>query len=206
MAKKIGEQGYDVVTGGGPGMMEAANEGHMAGDSKGLADSIGLIIKLPWENSGNPFLEMFKTFDHFSNRLDTFLKLSNAMVITKGGIGTLLELYYMWQHLQVHHVSYRPIILIGEMWEQLIDWMKKYPLKDGMIGKEDFDYIYIVRDNEQAMELLNKFKAQLVVEGVMKKIELKDKNVRRRVVKKIIKIKAKRVVIKKTKKLVKSKA
>lgn len=173
LAKMVGEQGYDVITGGGPGLMEAANAGHAEGDKVGRSESIGLVIKLPWENRGNPFLEVQHRYKHFSNRLDTFLSLSNVMVVTKGGIGSVLELFYMWQHMQVRLVAYKPIILIGEMWEQLIDWMKKTTLPENLVSPEDFDYIYIAKNNKEAMAMINTFKDLHVKEKALRKIECK---------------------------------
>ncbi|MCC7432876.1 LOG family protein [Candidatus Peregrinibacteria bacterium] len=173
LAKMIGEEGYDVITGGGPGMMEAANAGHAAGDPSQKASSIGLVIKLPWENKGNPYLEIQHRYKHFSNRLDTFLKLSDVMVVTKGGIGSLLELYYMWQHLQVKLSEYKPIILIGPMWESLIKWMKKETLPDNLVSPEDFDYIYIAKNNKEAMAMINKFQLLHRLEKGLRRIECK---------------------------------
>ncbi|MGL5830743.1 MAG: LOG family protein [Candidatus Altimarinota bacterium] len=170
LAKKIGQQGYDLITGGGPGLMEAANSGHTIGDKKSSVDSIGLVIELPFENEGNKFLDISEKYKRFSTRLDTFLALSNVMVVTKGGIGTLLELSYMWQHLQVHHVKYHPIILIGKMWEELIDWMKKDMLTQGLVSPGDFDFIYIAHDNEEAMAIIQKFHQLHKDEGDMRKI------------------------------------
>lgn len=173
LAKKIGQEGYDVITGGGPGMMEAANAGHAAGDSAQKASSIGLVIKLPWENRGNPYLEIQHRYKHFSNRLDTFLKLSDVMVVTKGGIGSLLELYYMWQHLQVRLSEYKPIILIGSMWESLIKWMKKETLPDNLVSPEDFDFIYIAKNNAEAMAMIKQFHLLNASEKKLRKIECK---------------------------------
>lgn len=170
LAKLVGANGYDMITGGGPGMMEAANAGHMEGDIKQLSESIGLVIKLPWENKGNPYLEVQHRYKHFSARLDTFLALSNVMVVTKGGIGSLLELYYMWQHLQVHLSPYKPIILIGKMWETLIDWMKKETLPDNLVSTADFDYIYIAHSNKEAMEIIERFHELYQDENSMRKI------------------------------------
>jgi uncharacterized protein (TIGR00730 family) len=170
LARRIGDRGFDMVTGGGPGIMEAANAGHEFGDSQDVAESIGLIIELPFENKGNNYLELSKRFKRFSKRLDTFLSLSNVMVVTRGGIGTMLELFYMWQHVQVHHVSFKPIILIGEMWEELIQWIKDYALRDRLVSEEDFDYIYIAKNNEQAMDIINTFKKLHDAEGKMRKI------------------------------------
>ncbi len=174
LARRIGENGYDIVTGGGPGMMEAANAGHEFGDVDKKAESIGLIIELPFESEGNKFLELSKTFKRFSKRLDTFLELSHVMIVTQGGIGTVLELYYMWQHLQVKHVDYRPIILIGEMWESLIEWMKKDVLPRGLVSPKDFDYIYIAKNNDEAMKVIEAFDKQYSKKKKMSRIELAE--------------------------------
>ncbi len=173
LAKLIGEAGFDVVTGGGPGLMEAANAGHKAGDTKDLHDSIGLVIKLPWENKGNEYLEIAHRYTHFSRRLDAFLALSDIMVVNKGGIGSLLELYYMWQHLQVNLVEYKPIILIGSMWEDLIKWMKKTTLPEHLVSPEDFDFIYIAKNNREAMAMIKEFHKLNQLEHGLRKIECK---------------------------------
>lgn len=170
LAERIGSRGYDVVTGGGPGLMEAANSGHMVGDAKNRANSIGLVIHLPFESKGNKHLEIRRRFMHFSKRLDTFLSLSHVMVVTTGGIGSMLELYYMWQHLQVHHVAYKPIILIGKMWQDLIDWMKKDVLPGNLVSPDDFNYIYIARDNDQAMSMIDTFHKLYEKEGTLRQI------------------------------------
>jgi len=156
LAKSIGKEGFDVVTGGGPGLMEAANAGHEAGDIPRRAQSIGLTIRLPWESEKNEYLEVHKHFAKFSKRLDTFMTLSSAVVITPGGIGTTLELMYTWQLEQVRHICPLPIILVGRMWEPLIKWFKKYPLKHGLISPSDMNNIYVARSNKKAMEIINK--------------------------------------------------
>jgi len=173
LAKLVGRRGYDVITGGGPGLMEAANAGHMAGDTRGRADSIGLIIHLPFENKGNRHLEIRHRFKHFSKRLDTFLALSQVMVVTTGGIGSLLELYYMWQHLQVHHVDYKPIILIGHMWKDLIAWMKKDVLPSNLVSPEDFDYVYIANNDQEAIAMIDTFHRLYLKERKLRKIQCK---------------------------------
>lgn len=165
LAKIIGEKKIDIVTGGGTGLMEAANAGHEKGDKGNKADSIGLVINLPWENKGNKHLEIKKRFNKFSNRLDTFIKLSKAVVIMPGGVGTCLEFFYAWQLIQVKHIKPTPIILIGKMWEELIKWVKKYPLKKGLISKKDVDNLHIAKNIEEAMNIIlktyNKFKKPL---------------------------------------------
>lgn len=156
LAYEIGRHKFDVVTGGGPGLMEAANAGHELGDIGEKADSIGLVINLPWESKGNKHLEIKKRFAQFSKRLDTFMALSKVAVIMPGGIGTALELFFTWQLLQVRHLKPIPIILVGKMWEKLIDWVKKYPLKDGLISQGDLKFIHIVKNNDEAMKIILK--------------------------------------------------
>ena len=156
LAKEVGRHGFDVVTGGGPGLMEAANAGHEEGDKNHRSDKIGLTIQLPWEADANKHLEMKQHFNKFSGRLDTFMALSNVAVIVPGGIGTCLELFYCWQLIQVRHIHPIPVILIGKMWSQLISWVKKYPLKDGLISPKDLDNIHIVSSNKKAMEIIMK--------------------------------------------------
>lgn len=160
LAKMIGERGYDVITGGGPGMMEAANEGHCAGDMAKKANSIGLSIKLASEEKTNDFVEFNKNFARFAERLETFAKLSNVFVVTQGGIGTMLELFYMWQLVQVKKIDFKPIILVGEMWENLVHWVIDFALKDQLISSSDFKYVYIARSNQEAMELIDGFYRQ----------------------------------------------
>ncbi len=165
LAKKIGEQGFDVVTGGGPGLMEAATIGHNLGDPEGKSETIGLTIELPWESEDNGQLEIKKHFEHFSGRLDHFMALSSAIVVTPGGIGTCLELFYTWQLVQVKHICPVPIILIGSMWKKLIDWTKKYPLKEGLISPQDFSSIYVVKNNKEAMKVIMKTYHVFLKEG-----------------------------------------
>ena len=156
LAFEIGKHKFDIVTGGGPGLMEAGNAGHEAGDKGHKSDSIGLVIKLPWESKGNKHLEIKKEFNTFSKRLDTFMALSKVVVIMPGGIGTCLELFFTWQLLQVKHLKPIPIIVVGKMWEKLIDWVEKYPLKKGLISKKDLGFVHIVKNNDEAMKIIMK--------------------------------------------------
>ena len=159
LAYKLGERQIDIVTGGGPGIMEAANAGHQAGDPEDYTDSIGLTIRLPWESEENPHLDLKKHFNRFSGRLDTFMTLSNVVVVMPGGIGTCLELFYAWQLIQVKHINPMPIIVIGEMWEKLMKWIAEYPLEDGLISPEDTDFIYIAETNKEAIEIIEEEQA-----------------------------------------------
>lgn len=154
LAKKIGERKWDVVTGGGPGLMEAASAGHEAGDKNHESDSIGLTIELPFEAHANKHLDMKKHFQHFSGRLDHFMVLSNAVIVTPGGIGTCLELFYTWQLTQVKHICPIPIILLGDQWHKLLEWVKEYPLERRLVSPEDLDNVFSVSNNDEVMEIL----------------------------------------------------
>lgn len=139
--KKIG-----VVTGGGPGIMEAANRGHNEGNASSLSQSIGLTIELPFESEGNMYLDRQEHFQRFSNRLDQFMKLSNVAVIMPGGIGTCLELFYTWQLIQVGHICHIPVILYGEMWKPLLEWVKTDLLAGEKISAKDLDLVCYAPD------------------------------------------------------------
>lgn len=156
LGRRIGDAGVDIVTGGGPGAMEAANRGHKAGAKLNGAHSLGLTIRLPKEQRTNDSLDIKENFLHFTERLDRFVLLSNVVVVTPGGIGTLLELIYTWQLIQVGHICNMPVVLYGEMWEELIEWMKKWQLKKAFIKKDDFAYIFLAKNADDAMEIILK--------------------------------------------------
>ncbi len=157
IAECMGELGIDIVSGGGPGLMEAANKGHENGKKiakqKGT-HSFGLTIKLPKEQKDNKHFDMQKDFQRFSARLDYFMQLSNAVVVAPGGVGTLLEFLYTWQLIQVEHIYDIPIIMLGEQWRHLINWVKNGPLKNGLLKKEDLDSIYAVNNADEAIKIL----------------------------------------------------
>lgn len=154
LGKLIGERGIDIVTGGGPGVMEAANKGHKKG-SKGKAHSIGLVIKLPKEQGANKYVGIQKEFPTFSKRLDNFMLLSNVMVIMPGGIGTLLEALYTWQLMQVNQICHVPIIFMGKMWPELIKWIEKYMLKNKLIDKKDLELIFLAKNCNETMKMVD---------------------------------------------------
>tara|TARA_X000001036_G_scaffold64127_1_gene54749 strand:- start:16619 stop:17290 length:672 start_codon:yes stop_codon:yes gene_type:complete len=155
LAKKLAQNKTDVVTGGGPGLMEAANAGAKDGGSK--TKSFGLHIDLPFETAPNEHLDITYHHKKFSSRLDEFMRISHAVIVTPGGIGTILELLYTWQLIQVSHISERPIILLGEMWNGLLGWMESEPLKRHLIDKSDFENIKIVQNADEAIELLKPY-------------------------------------------------
>jgi len=153
LAKELAENGADIVTGGGPGLMEAANAGAKEGSSS-KSKSFGIRIDLPFEASPNEHLDIKFYHKRFSSRLDEFMRISHAVVVTPGGIGTLLELLYTWQLIQVNHISARPIILVGDMWNGFFDWIKSEPLKAQLLDKSDFDNIVIVKNVHEVTKLL----------------------------------------------------
>ena len=152
LAKKLAKNNVDIVTGGGPGLMEAANAGAKDGSSE--SKSFGLHVDLPFETSPNGHLDVTYHHKKFSSRLDEFMRISNAVIVAPGGIGTVLELMYTWQLIQVGHITARPIILIGTMWPGLLEWMKSEVLKKKLISNSDFDNILIVEHTEEAFDLL----------------------------------------------------
>ena len=157
LAKLIAHEGIDIVTGGGPGLMKAANQGHKAGQKKGIngkVHSIGLGIRLPWEQHYNKSVDVKRTFNKFSNRLDNFMLLSNAIVVAPGGIGTMLELFYTWQLMQVKHTCHIPLILLGKQWKGLIKWMEKEPLASQYLKKDDMRLVFLANDAKEAMRMI----------------------------------------------------
>ncbi len=155
LAKIIGERGISLVTGGGPGVMRAANTGHIAGSQKTKAYTVGLGISLPHEQRIDPYVDIKKKFTRFSERLDKFMLLSNVIVVAPGGIGTMLELFFAWQLMQVKHISGIPIILLGEQWKGLLQWLRKTPLKRRFFSKEDLKLLFYAKNYNEAMEIIN---------------------------------------------------
>ncbi len=156
LAKMISSAGMDIVTGGGPGLMTAASEGHHAGRKGKNIHSIGLKINLPKEDIEATHLDIKKEFNRFSSRLDNFMRLSHAVVVAPGGVGTLLELIYTWQLMQVKHICNIPIILLGDMWVDLLHWVKNWPLKYGFLETEDVALLFIAKDCEDAFKIIKR--------------------------------------------------
>lgn len=157
IAEKITTHGYGVITGGGPGIMEAGNKGaHLAGGT-----SVGLNIDLPFEQHDNPYIDSDKSldFDYFFVRKVMFVKYSQGFVVMPGGFGTLDELFEAITLIQTHKIDKFPIILVGrEFWEGLLDWIKKVLLeKNGNISATDLDLIHLVDNEDEVLEILNTF-------------------------------------------------
>jgi uncharacterized protein (TIGR00730 family) len=166
LAEALAKSGVDIVTGGGPGLMEAANRGAKAG-SKG-SWSIGLPIQLPFESDANSHLDVKSHHKRFSSRLDEFMRISHAVIVVPGGIGTVLEMFYTWQLMQVAHIRPRPLILFSsdKSWEALIKWTEEYPLKNNLISPKDMEMIKIVNSVDEIMKILDpdiaKFKNEIL--------------------------------------------
>src|SRR5512134_1265154 len=122
LARTLSGMGCDIVTGGGPGLMQAANAGAAQAGKGDRSRSVGIRVDLPFEQEVNPFVE--QAFEHrtFFTRLHQFVLMSDAFVVVPGGIGTVLETMMVWQLLQVRHVKDVPLILVGKMWSGLVDW------------------------------------------------------------------------------------
>ena len=157
LAQGLGELGIDVLTGGGPGLMDAANRGVISGKQKSgsKSKSYGITVSLNIFEPPGEHIDIRHHHRRFSSRLDDFMRLSNAIVIVRGGIGTLLELFYSWQLVQVKHMPPRPIILMdSRFWDGIIQWMKDIQLAQGLISKNDFDYIKIVDEPEEVIKII----------------------------------------------------
>ncbi len=157
IAKNLSDNGYGVITGGGPGIMEAANKGaYNAGGT-----SVGLNIELPFEQHDNPYIDSDKSidFDYFFVRKVMFVKYSQGFVVMPGGFGTLDELFEAITLIQTHKIGKFPIILVGKkFWSGLVDWIKETLLEShNNISKEDLHLLNIVDTEDEVIEILNDF-------------------------------------------------
>jgi uncharacterized protein (TIGR00730 family) len=151
VGRQFGERGWAVITGGGPGLMEAANRG--AKEGGGL--SIGFNIELPHEQASNPYLDISYTFQHFYARKVCFVKPAEGFVILPGGFGTLDELYEALTLIQTGKVLHFPIVLFGsEHWAKMLDWLRDDLLDDHLISQQDVELLSLTDDAEEAVELI----------------------------------------------------
>ncbi|MCK5561578.1 MAG: LOG family protein [Thermoplasmata archaeon] len=157
LSKKIAAENIDVVTGGGPGLMAAANKGHKDGRKSDDVQSIGLNIVLPHEQQANRHLDIKREFEKFSERLDHFMKLSNAIIVAPGGVGTLLEFFYAWQLIQVKKKEHIPIIMLGDMWPELLKWIEYYPLNRKLLDVQDINHIQVAKTIDEAFAIIKNY-------------------------------------------------
>ena len=154
LARRLSELGCDIVTGGGPGLMSAANEGARHGAYRHKTRSFGLTILLPMEEQPNPFLDEVAQHPTFFSRLHQFIRLSHAYVVVDGGIGTTLEALMVWQLLQVHLVRDRPLVFVGPMWRDLRAWVEEQIVGRGLASPEDLTIAHWVDDLDGALPIV----------------------------------------------------
>lgn len=148
IARELSDAGFTVVSGGGPGIMEAANKGAFAGKSP----SVGLNILLPNEQSGNAFQDITLNFRHFFSRKVMFVKYASAYVVLPGGFGTLDELAEILTLVQTGKSRKIPIILVqSDFWEGLLEWFKQSLLKNDTISKSDLDLMQVIDDPSEVV-------------------------------------------------------
>jgi uncharacterized protein (TIGR00730 family) len=131
MCSTLSEMGCDVVTGGGPGLMQAANEGARVTPESQGAQSIGVRVELPFEQQANPFVGQLYEHKTFFTRLHQFVLMSDAYIVAPGGIGIVLEAMMIWQLLQVRHLKDVPLVFAGPMWLGLVEWARAQMLRPG---------------------------------------------------------------------------
>ena len=151
VARRLAEAGFAIVTGGGPGVMEAANRG--ARDAGGV--SVGFNIELPHEQHENAYLDIDITFKHFYARKTMFVKAAEGFVIFPGGFGTLDELFESLTLIQTGKVLHFPVVLFEtQYWRPLVEWIEERLLPDGMISPEDLELLHLTDDPADAMSMI----------------------------------------------------
>jgi len=155
VAKELAAMGCDIITGGGPGLMQAANEGV---DAAGASKSMGIRVDLPFEQEVNPFVELAYEHKTFFTRLHHFVLASDAFIVAPGGIGTVLETMMIWQLLQVRHIEKTPLILVGKLWPGLVEWVRDSMLsfETPLINVEDVDIPICVNNAEEAIDIIRR--------------------------------------------------
>ncbi len=153
IARLLSDAGFSVISGGGPGVMEAANKGAFAGKSP----SIGLNIQLPMEQQSNPYQDISQSFRHFFARKYMFVRFASAYVVMPGGFGTLDELLEALTLIQTAKTPRMPVILVGNgFWDGLVDWFRDRLVTEGMIKPEDMGLIQIIEEPEAVVAAIFK--------------------------------------------------
>ncbi len=153
VGKLLADNGFSVITGGGPGCMEAANRGAFEAGGK----SVGLCIELPKEQAANEYLNLKLDFRYFFVRKVSFVKYAMAYVVLPGGFGTMDELFEALTLIQTQRIKPFPVILIGsDYWKDLSSWIKKTMLKNGMISNQDLDLFQIMDDPGEAVAMIKR--------------------------------------------------
>ena len=153
LSRLLVESGFNIISGGGPGVMEAANRGAAEAEGK----SVGLHIELPSEQEPNKYANIRLNFKYFFIRKVMFVKYSVAYIIMPGGFGTLDELFEALTLIQTKRIRYFPVILMdSQFWGGLLDWAKKTLIKEGTISESDFDILNVVDTPEEAMAIIKR--------------------------------------------------
>ncbi|MFC1915109.1 TIGR00730 family Rossman fold protein [Chloroflexota bacterium] len=154
IARRLGESGFSIITGGGPGVMEAANKGAFEAG----AISVGANIELPEEQLPNPYSSISLTFRHFFVRKVLLVKYATAFVIMPGGLGTLDEVTEVLTLMQTHKIKPFPVILFdSHYWTGFLDWLRTCTLASGFISEEDFDLLRVCDDTNEVVEAVCKW-------------------------------------------------
>lgn len=161
LAEELTHLGCDIVTGGGPGLMAAANEGVLRADPNATDRSLGIRVELPFEQGLNPFVTDAYEHTTFFTRLHQFVLMSDAFVVVPGGIGSVLEAMMIWQLLQVKHLEGVPLILVGKMYAELVAWSREYMLlpEFPLANPEDLELPYCVNNKEEVLTILRTYHA-----------------------------------------------
>ena len=156
LAAELTRLGCDIVTGGGPGLMQAANEGARIADSEGRRESVGIRIELPFEQEVNAFVDQAYVHGTFFTRLHHFVLVSDAFVVVPGGIGTVLEMMMIWQLLQVRKRYDTPLIVAGSMWDELVEWARRSMLRPDapLASPEDMTIPRCVTDGAAVVQII----------------------------------------------------
>lgn len=158
LAEGLANMECDIVTGGGPGLMQAANEGATQGGAPQRSRSVGIRVDLPFEQSVNPFVDESYKHDTFFSRLHHFVLASDAFIIVPGGIGTALEALMVWQLIQVGHIKKdTPLIFVGKMWTEFLEWARNNFLPNQLVNPEDLKIPYCVETPAEAIAILKKY-------------------------------------------------
>jgi hypothetical protein len=161
LAAELTKMGCDIISGGGPGLMQAANEGALSIGPEALKRSVGIRVELPFEQEINPFVGHVYEHRTFFSRLHHFMIVSDAFVVVPGGIGTLLEMSLAWQLLQVRKLYNTPLILVGKMWTELVEWGRRAMLRKGneLASEIDFTIPHCVNTINECVALIRENRA-----------------------------------------------
>jgi len=161
MSAALSAMGCDIVTGGGPGLMQAANEGARESSATERVHNIGIRVTLPFEQSANPYVDELFEHQTFFSRLHHFVLTSDAFIVAPGGIGTVLESMMIWQLLQVRHLHDTPLIFAGPMWNGLVAWASEAMLRPGfeLASAQDMLIPRCVTGSDEAIAIVREYHA-----------------------------------------------